>query len=89
MTNFKTAVLQIVRTIPAGEVRSYQQVATLAGYPRASRAVANLMSNNYDPTIPCHRVIRSNGQLGGYNRGGESIKKAILCAEGYSSVGGV
>ena len=61
---------------------SYQAVATAAGNPRAARAVAMVMATNYDPEIPCHRVIRSDGALGGYNRGGTDKKRAILRAEG-------
>lgn len=64
---------------------SYQAVAAAAGNPKAARAVARILANNYDPTIPCHRVIRSDGSLGGYNRGGEKVKRAVLCREGYYS----
>lgn len=82
MTKFSQRVHQVVRNIPAGETRSYQQVAQAAGKPKAARAVANIMANNYEPDVPCHRVIRSDGALGGYNRGGESKKRALLLAEG-------
>ena len=61
---------------------TYGEVAAKAGNPKAARAVANLMAKNYDPAIPCHRVIRSDGKLGGYNRGGETVKKEILQKEG-------
>lgn len=57
---------------------TYQEVAVAAGSPRASRAVANIMAKNFNPAVPCHRVIRSDGKLGGYNRGGEAAKRAIL-----------
>lgn len=76
MTLFKEKVFSIVRTIPKGEVLTYKQVACEAGRPRAFRAVGNILNTNYDPKIPCHRVIRSDGKTGGYNRGAE--KKARL-----------
>lgn len=61
---------------------TYKEVATRAGNAKASRAVAHIMAANFDPDIPCHRVIRSDGTLGGYNRGGETAKRAILTREG-------
>lgn len=82
MTDFSLRVYQIVRTIPRGSVLTYKAVATLAGNPKAARAVANLMAKNYDETVPCHRVIRSDGSLGGYNRGGITVKRDILKSEG-------
>ncbi len=72
-----------MRQIPKGQVLSYKQVAYVAGKPGAARAVANTMANNYDETVPCHRVIRSDGALGGYNRGGVEKKRSMLIAEGY------
>jgi len=48
---------------------TYKEVAAKAGKPRAWRAVGNILNKNYDPAIPCHRVICSDGRLGGYNRG--------------------
>ncbi len=86
MTTFSDKVKSIVKTIPAGSVLTYKQVAEKAGNSKAARAVANLMAKNYDLAIPCHRVIRSDGGLGGYNRGGESKKRAILQSEGYEMV---
>lgn len=56
---------------------SYKQVAEKAGSPRAYRAVGNILNKNYDPKIPCHRVIRSDGKLGGYNRGIEKKEKLL------------
>ena len=79
---FTETVKQIVREIPKGGVLTYKQVAEKAGNPKASRAVANIMASNYDPTVPCHRVIRSDGGLGGYNRGGIEVKRSILIQEG-------
>ena len=82
MNNFTIRVQEIVKKITRGEVRSYKEVATEAGNPLAARAVANIMAKNYIPDIPCHRVIRSDGTLGGYNRGGEKAKKHLLAGEG-------
>lgn len=74
--SFKEKVLAVVKKIPRGQVLTYQEVAQKAGQPKAYRAVGNILAQNYNPTIPCHRVIRSNGQIGGYNRGRE--KKIYL-----------
>ena len=82
MTIFTERVRDVVRQIPKGTVMSYKEVAYAAGKPAAARAVANVMANNYDPTVPCHRVIRSDGQLGGYNRGGIEKKRQLLQSEG-------
>ncbi len=80
--SFRSRVRTVVRVIPKGEVLSYTEVATRAGNPGAWRAVGRIMSKNHDNDIPCHRVIRSSGKLGGYNRGVEK-KKALLKNEGY------
>lgn len=61
---------------------TYKQVATKAGNPNAARAVGAIMRTNYDPTIPCHRVIHTSGVIGNYNRGGSSRKREILISEG-------
>ena len=84
MPSFKDKVLDIVKNIPVGKVKTYGQVAEEAGYPRAARAVANLMAKNYNPDVLCHRVIRADGSVGDYNRGGEKRKRAILEAEGVN-----
>jgi O-6-methylguanine DNA methyltransferase len=81
-TLFSDRVRDVVKQIPRGKTMSYKQVAEIAGNPRASRAVAGVMSRNYNLEIPCHRVICSNGELGGYNRGGIETKRKILLAEG-------
>lgn len=60
---------------------TYGEVAALAGSDGAARAVGNIMKQNYDPTVPCHRVVRSDGTAGGYNRG-EQNKISILQSEG-------
>lgn len=85
MTQFQDKIKNVVRQIPSGQVLTYKQVAFAAGKPAAARAVANTMANNYDETVPCHRVIRSDGKLGGYNRGGIDKKRSMLIAEGYLS----
>ena len=82
MTHFKMRVLQIVASVPKGETLTYKQVAELAGNPGASRAVGTIMKSNYDPSIPCHRVIRSDGKIGDYNRGGSEVKRSRLQSEG-------
>ena len=78
MSSFKTKVLEIVKQIPAGKTLSYGQVAVLAGSPKAARAVGMIMSQNYNLEVPCHRVIRADGKLAGYNRGGIAKKKELL-----------
>ncbi|MEI6400150.1 MAG: MGMT family protein [bacterium] len=80
--NFKEKVLAIVRKIPQGNVLTYKEVAEKADSPNAPRAVGTVMKNNYDLTVPCHRVIRSDRHVGEYNRGGESAKIALLKKEG-------
>jgi len=83
MSEFAEKVRSVVKKIPKGEVLTYKDVAREAGNDKAARAVANLMAANFDLAIPCHRVIRSDGGLGGYNRGGIIAKKKILEEEGY------
>jgi O-6-methylguanine DNA methyltransferase len=84
MSEFSEQVRDIVKNIPKGSVLTYQQVAVAAKRPKAARAVANIMANNFNLEIPCHRVIRSDGTLGGYNRGGTEAKRCILEGEGYT-----
>lgn len=79
--NFTERVREIVRAIPKGKTLSYGEVAAAAGSPRAARAVGSIMKNNYDKAVPCHRVIKSDGSIGGYNRGGSKVKKRLLEAE--------
>ncbi len=79
---FTEKVKEVVSKIPKGKVLTYKQVATKAGNSKASRVVGNIMKGNFDLKIPCHRVIRSDGGLGGYNRGGIKKKKEILKKEG-------
>jgi len=77
-SNFTKRVQDIVQKIPRGKTLSYKQVASLAGSAGAARAVGSIMKNNYDSTIPCHRVIKSDGSVGEYNRGGSEMKKKLL-----------
>ena len=81
MQSFKEKVLEIVRKIPKGKTMTYQKVAIIAKSPKAFRAVGSIMAKNYDPTVPCHRVIKSDGTFGNYNRGGTAKKMAILRLE--------
>ena len=83
ISNFAEDVRAVVRKIPKGSVLTYKEVAIQSGHPKAARAVAQVMAANYDETVPCHRVIRTDGGLGGYNRGGIKQKAKILAAEGW------
>lgn len=82
MTEFAEKVFAVVKKIPKGQVLTYKQVAIKAGHPKAAQAVGNILHQNHNPKIPCHRVIRTDGQLGGYNRGAIN-KRRILKLEGY------
>lgn len=82
MSTFSEQVKNVVRAIPAGQTMSYGAVAAAAGNPKAARAVARIMAQNFDARIPCHRVIKADGSLGGYNRGGSVAKAARLRTEG-------
>lgn len=79
---FRDRVNAIVRKIPKGKTMTYKEVATKAGNARAARGVGAIMRTNFDPNIPCHRVVRSDGGMGGYNRGGARKKRSILSREG-------
>lgn len=88
-SEFATRVYEAVKRIPKGEVASYKEVAEMAGYPGAFRAVGTVLSKNTDPNVPCHRVIRADGRVGGYQGGrggGEEIKRARLEEEGVSGI---
>ena len=80
-TAWQRRVLSVVRRIPPGRVATYGEVATLAGRPRAARAVGNIMRGCGRPDVPCHRVIAAGGRLGGYG-GSEVLKRSLLVAEG-------
>ena len=77
MKSFKEKVFEVVRKIPRRETLSYKEVAKRAGNPKASRAVGAILKTNYDPKIPCHRVVKSDGTIGGYNRGAKQKIKLL------------
>ena len=82
-TKFQLKVWKFLKTIPKGRVKTYKQVAIGIKSPKSARAVANACAKNpYAPKIPCHRVIRSDGALGGYSgRGGIKQKLKLLKSE--------
>ena len=82
-TKFQLKVWKYLKTIPKGTVKTYKQVAIAIKKPKSARAVANACGKNpYAPKIPCHRVIRSDGGLGGYSgRGGIKTKVRLLRSE--------
>ncbi len=77
---FKERICYIVSQIPKGKTMTYKEVALCAGKPKSFRAVGNILNKNRDKNIPCHRVIRSDGKFGGYNKGKE-VKKKLLTRE--------
>jgi methylated-DNA-[protein]-cysteine S-methyltransferase len=86
-TAFQRRVIACCRAIPRGETRSYGQLAAKAGSPGAGRAVGQCMAANRTPlVIPCHRVVRSDGGLGGYSApGGQKLKRLLLDLEAVGS----
>ncbi len=85
-TIFQLKVWNFLKTIPKGKVITYKQLAISIKSPKAARAVANACAKNpYSPKIPCHRVIRSDGKLGGYSgKGGIKKKLRLLRSEKVS-----
>jgi len=82
MSEFRDRVLKLVTMVPKGKVTTYKELARAVGRPRAYRAVANALARNPFPIkIPCHRVVRSNGEIGGY-RLGPRRKVKLLVKEG-------
>ena len=78
LTPFQKKVLGVVKTIPYGEVRTYKWVAERMGKPKAVRAVGQALERNpYPEIIPCHRVIRSDGKLGGYSKGIQKKRRLL------------
>lgn len=75
------SVYEVVKEIPKGSTMTYKEVALKIGRPQAMRAIGTALSKNFNPDIPCHRVIRSDGKMGGYNRGGIKVKENILKKE--------
>ena len=84
-TQFQLKVWKLLKKIPPGKVITYKEIAVFLNMPNAARAVANACAKNpFPPSIPCHRVIRSDGKLGGYSGpGGLKTKKKLLNKEGY------
>ncbi len=80
--SFADKVRDVVRKIQKGKTLTYKQVAAKAGNAGASRAVGTIMAQNFLADVPCHRVIRSDGKIGEYNRGGPTAKFHLLKAEG-------
>ncbi|MCD6583563.1 MAG: MGMT family protein [Candidatus Omnitrophica bacterium] len=81
MKDFEKKVLRAVLKIPLGEVRTYKEIAKMAGRPSAWRAVGGVLKKNPFPLfIPCHRVIKSSGQLGEYSLG-KRLKKDLINLE--------
>ncbi len=85
-TKFQLKVWNYLKKIPRGKVKTYSEVAKSIGKPLAVRAVANAIGKNpLAPQIPCHRVIRSDGSLGGYSgKGGVKTKRLLLKKEGIT-----
>lgn len=84
-SNFKKLVFEKIDKIPYGETRSYKEIAIAIGKPNSYRAVANACAKNPLPIIrPCHRVICSDGKIGGYSaKGGTVLKRALLRCESF------
>ena len=87
-TKFQIKVWNSISRIPRGEVRTYKDLAIEIKKPKSARAVANACGKNpYPIKIPCHRVIRSDGKIGGYSgKGGVKTKRKLLKNEGYINV---
>ena len=83
-TKFQVIVWKYLKTIPKGQARTYKEVAKAIKRPLSYRAVANAIAKNpYSPLIPCHRVIKSDGSVGGYSgKGGVKTKVKLLKSEG-------
>ena len=89
-TSFQKKVWKELTKIPYGETRSYKEIAIAIGHPQSARAIANACAKNpYAPIVPCHRVIRSDGNLGGYSaEGGTKKKKELLIIESQNVLKG-
>lgn len=80
---FRDRVVAVVKKIQRGKTMSYKEVAARAGHPGAARAVGSIMAANRNKSVPCHRVIRSDGRIGGYNGlQGTKSKRMLLIREG-------
>ena len=81
-TEFQIKVWKEILKIPKGKTKSYKEIAIAIGRLKSSKAVANACGKNpYPVEIPCHRVIRSNGEIGGYSAGGSKVKRILLSKE--------
>ena len=85
-TEFQVKVWKEILKIPKGSTKTYKEIASDLNKPKSARAVANACGKNpHVPIIPCHRVIRTDGYLGGYSgKGGIEMKKQLLISEGFS-----
>jgi methylated-DNA-[protein]-cysteine S-methyltransferase len=85
-TDFQVSVWKELLKIPRGKTKTYKEIALAIGKPNSSRAVANACAQNpYAPAVPCHRVVRSDGSLGGYSAdGGMERKRELLDMESKS-----
>lgn len=79
--SFSEKVLTAVQRIPRGQTKTYKEIAEQAGSPEAYRAVGSILRKNTNKNIPCHRVVKSNGDLGQYNGLLAETKKEILAQE--------
>lgn len=77
--SFSDKVRRVVASIPRGRTLTYKEVAQRAGRLRAYRAVGNILNKNRDPKVPCHRVIRSDGGVGGFARGTKAKERILRC----------
>ena len=88
ISGFEDLVYQLTSTIPRGKVSTYKLIAESIGRPKSARAVGNALNKNpYAPQVPCHRVVRSDGRVGGF-AGGAKEKEALLRSEGVTIAGG-
>lgn len=87
MKLFEEKVIEVVKSIQEGEVLTYGQVARLSGNAKASRAVGTIMAKNKDKSVPCHRVVKSDGSIGMYNGLRGKSKSEILKREGVEFKG--
>ena len=89
--NFDSAVYEIVKMIPRGKVSTYGEIAKKFGSPKYARAVGQALKRNRRKDVPCHRVVRSDGRIGGYSGMGEEgglIKERLLREEGVEVING-
>jgi len=84
VSDFDRQVYAVIRQVPRGRLATYGQVARVLGRPGAARAVGNALHKNpWAPDIPCHRIIKANGDIGGYVQG-RQVKTSLLASEGIN-----